>query len=75
MDKLLFDKKLEPIGRMRRKWRGTDSAEDYIFEAHYREPTCPDCTELEFVLKPKGWVRKCVICREKTIVKTITESV
>jgi hypothetical protein len=43
MDKVLFNKKIEPIGRMRRKWRGTDSPEDLIFEADSTPTPCDDC--------------------------------
>ena len=71
MDKQLFNKKIEPIGRMRRKWRGTDSPEDLVFEAHYRDPTCPDCTEVEFILKTSTWFRKCIHCREKIKVSKV----
>ena len=74
MDKQLFTEKLKPVGYLKRKWGGSSEEgnwEELVFKLLPREPTCPNCTEVEFVKKSKFWIRKCTICGEKRVVKAV----
>jgi hypothetical protein len=76
MDKTLFKQKLEPLGYLKRKWRGStpdDEAawEEQVLKLFPKDHTCPPCTEAEFIWKRGKWTRKCLCCGEKTQVSSI----
>jgi hypothetical protein len=84
MDKTLFKQKLEPIGVLKRKWAGAskedeDAWEELVFKLYPKPPTCPDCHTVDYSAKwdgkgnRAGWFKKCHLCRNKTVVKTILD--
>ena len=74
MDKQLFTEKLKPVGYLKRKWGGSSEEgnwEELVFKLFPKEPSCPNCTEVEFLKRSRGWIRKCTICGEKRVVKAV----
>ena len=76
MDRTLFKQKLEPLGYLKRKWAGVtpeneDAWEEQVLKLFPKPPTCPNCTEAEFIWKRGKWTRKCLVCGEKTQVSAI----
>ena len=74
MDKTLFKQKLDKVGYLKRKWSGAtpeEGWEEQVLKLFPKDHTCPDCTKLEFVWKHDHWRRKCLVCGEKTVVKTV----
>jgi len=76
MEKTLFNEKLKPLGYLKRKWGGDSPEGEYAWEELVlklfpKELKCPPCTEVEFVRKGRKWSKKCLVCGEKTQVKTI----
>ena len=78
MEKEIFESKLLPLGRFKRKWAGiskTEGYEDIIFIPNKKKQSCPQCHEFVFTGK-RGykdrfyWEKKCVSCNTKTIVKS-----
>jgi tRNA(Ile2) C34 agmatinyltransferase TiaS len=81
MDKTLFTEKIRDLGRFKRKTGGWGKEkgewEDLKFVVNETPTSCPDCNNLEFWARitskgeQLGWVRKCLVCKEKTLVKSI----
>ena len=74
MDKQLFTEKIKPIGYLKRRWGGSVEGgqwEELVLKLFPKPPTCPNCTEVEFIKKRGVWTRKCVICLEKTQVSKV----
>lgn len=75
MDKTLFNKKLEPLGYLKRRWGGGGAGayEDTQLKLFPRNIDCPPCSHVEFSYKSKRWTRKCTICGEKIEVSRVID--
>lgn len=81
MNKTLFEEKISGLGHFKRKYGGwgkaTDEWDDVKFVRNPAPKTCPDCNNLEFWVRITnhgerlGWMRKCLVCKQKTLVKNI----
>ena len=77
MDKELFESKLAPLGKFKRRWAGSavlEGYEDIIFVVNRSNKTCPNCDHFVYSIKEDRknklhWQKKCIVCYRKTIVK------
>lgn len=76
MDKQLFNKKLEPIGYLKRRWGGSVEDghwEELILKLFPRTSICPPCNHFEFIWRQDKWTRKCLDCGERVKVSRVID--
>ena len=74
MDRQLFNKKLEPIGYLKRRWGGAVEEghwEELVLKLFPKDQNCSPCSHVEFIWRQDHWRKKCLVCGEKTRVSSV----